>query len=132
MLFNFDNINEIDGLYVHDNVFNGYIYEYEKHIVKMTCFDERKNVNRELVFNNVIFIENQSCEFWGSGNSIYDIWVEKDNSKLVLLRKHYLDIAPNINNSNELDIFDKYIEICIQLNSGDKISILCESLELLE
>jgi len=131
MIFNFDNQKEIDGLHMHDNVFNGYVYDYENHIVKMMSFDERQNIYRELIFNSVIFVENQCCEFWGPGNSIYAIWAEKDNIK-TLLKKHYMAILPNENDSNELEAFSRYIEICIQLNSGDKIKIICESFEMSE
>lgn len=130
MIFNYDNQTEIDKLYVHDCVFYGYYYDYNNHVVKMKCFDAVKNIYKDLIFRKVIFVENQSCEFWGPGNSIYDLWFEKDILKG--FKSHYMEMVNKEKDLSFLDLFCKYIQICIQLNSGDKIRIICESFELLE
>lgn len=128
MRFTYENRDQLDKQYIHDSFFEGFYYDYEKRQISFSCMDGLFEKRINLLFDNVIFTEMQSCEFWGPGNSIYAMWHEEDTHQM----RHLKDTA-NLNKGKYDDSFftdeKKYIQIQIQLNSGDSLLIICESME---
>lgn len=93
MKFVYENRKEIDEQYLHDSYFEGFQYDYDKRQIYISCIDGRRKKVNHLYFENVIFLEMQSCQFWAPGNSIYDIWNEDDSDHL----KKLIDMEKTIN-----------------------------------
>ena len=73
----------------------------------------------------------QSCCFWGSGNAIYDLWIDENPDYF----SHLLVIQEQNEGENGLSALDKgiqFLSVVIQLNSGDELRITCKSIELSE
>lgn len=132
MEFTYENRKEIEKQYIHDSEFTGFEYDYDKREIRLFCDyyfldNYHPNERNRLFFRNVIFCEMQSCEFWGMGNSILEIWVEENTEQIQDLMKKFEeskqpgDICRLVNGT-------KYLEIGLLLNSGDTMLIICESL----
>lgn len=131
MRFVYENREELDKEYLHDGVFEGYQYHYEKRQIEMSCIDGFFTKRIHLVFNNVIFSEMQSCEFWGSCARIYEIWHEDESFQM----KYLQDILKSDKNKydiNQLTEGIDFIQVKIQIISGDTLFIICESLDWTE
>lgn len=120
----------IDDIYVHDSFFAGFCYNYEEKKISFSCKNNFLKKCFSFDFQNVIFLNVQSCGFWGGGNCV--LWIELlENSKYM----QELVARANKTNSFEFSALDtktRFLEIEIQINSGDAIFIICESLDFLE
>lgn len=127
MEFTYENRKEIEKQYIHDSEFTGFEYDYDKREIRIFCDNYYPNERNRLFFKNVIFCEMQSCEFWGMGNRILEIWAEENTKQIKDLMKKFEeskqpgDICRLVNGT-------KYLEIGLLLNSGDTMLIICESL----
>ena len=132
MEFTYENRKEIEKQYIHDSKFTGFEYDYDKREIRLFCdyyfWDNyHPNERNRLFFRNVIFCEMQSCEFWGMGNSILEIWVEENTEQIQELMKKFEESKQPGDICRLVD-GTKYLEIGLLLNSGDTMLIICESL----
>lgn len=131
MIFSYENRDQLDKQYIHDSEFNGYRYDYNERKIIISCIDSFYKRRIQLIFCNVIFSEMQSCLFWYGGNSIYDIWLEKNSYQM----QHLLKIQKSNKDKYDYNCLTEginYLEIKIQINSGDTFFIICESLNWVE
>lgn len=129
MRFSYDNRAELDEQHIHDSDFEGYQYDYEDRNIKILCIDRFNRRKISLTFNNVIFSEMQSCLFWGGGNNIYHMWHEENSPQMQRL----LEYQKSENLDSEYLMGDvKYLEVQMQILSGDMLFIICESLDWTE
>lgn len=131
MKITFANQNSIDDMYFHDGKFEGLDYDYTNKSVKFKCVQGWLKKEFSFCFCQVVLIYMQSCCFWGRGNAIYDIWIDKDPT----LFQHLLDMQKENPNQYEFSLLDTetpYISVVIQLNSGDELRITCKSIEITE
>jgi hypothetical protein len=123
----YNNKNEINNLRVHDSEFNGLCYNYKKRQISFSCKNSFFNEDFEFIFNNVIFCSMQSCSFWHGGNNILNIYLEENSAHM----KQLIEIQ-----NSDMDLYDGsylskgiiYLPIEMEINSGDKLLIICESI----
>lgn len=129
MRYDYKNKQDINLIYVHDFVFNGFLYDYNDRRVLFECenFYLQKKIN--FSFNNVILFDMQSCDFWHGGNRIYDIIVTDQSMKIESLVREQEQQGMSVKNSY-IDKFISYISISFILVSGDVLNITCESMDV--
>ena len=143
MIVNHQNIKKIFSekkLNFHDYYFEDLIFEHddtcfykkrENRIIKLLLLDPDFN-DVELLFHGVIGCEFSSCEFWGPSPHIACVSYLEDERKIVTpkLFKRFKEIPEKDRYLSLLNASKTYIEIKIQLISGDVVLIVCESFEL--
>lgn len=144
MIVNYQNVEEyFSNRSFHDYFFEDLSFEYdnlyfylgerrETRFIKLVLLDS--DLNEEIiVFHNVIGCEFTSCEFWGPSPHIDCISYLEDEEKIVTpkLLKRFMAIPEKAKYLCLLNDNKTYIEIKIQLLSGDVVLIACKSFELL-
>ncbi len=143
MLYNYENKDEFDKIYLHDAVFEGFNYDYDKREISFSCkqkinFSGNRyrinNVNKiyNFRFQNVIYSKLQSCYFWGGGNSVDCIYCTEVPDDFTKLIKYVKDNEPHCFNLSYVDRGINYMAIELSINSGDVLIIMCESVEVSE
>ena len=131
MRIDFTNRKEIDKLYIHDSFFEGYVYNYYKRQINFSCNNSYLKKKFIFTFNNVIFSSMQSCLFWLGGNSILVVYLDENNDEL----KHLIEIQnskPDLYDGSCLSESTDYLPVVFEINSGDVLLIICESLDIIE
>lgn len=145
MNINYTNRDEINRLYLHDSIFCGFTYDYEKRQIEFSCkgfeLKKRENLQSEtddtdmlpriynFQFNNIVLCDMQSCVFWGKSSRIYGVWVEEQSPKFDELMEIQKANAENYQGSY-LDKEIKYFAFILQMISGDILTIVCESVDV--
>lgn len=127
MKINSDNKEMINNIDIHDNIFVGCNYSYKNRILFLIVNNFRNDYN--IIFNNCIFYSMQSCDFWHGGNNILGINIveeSKEMNELLEIQNTY----PGLYEGSFLDRGITYLSVEIEVNSGDKMLIICESIEI--
>ena len=129
MWFDAKNRTEVDELYIHDSIFVGFSYDYDKRVIYLNC-DNYYNLKKQFKFefHNVIWCGMQSCLFWGGGNSIMDIHLEEPCAKMEELYR----ISDEMRPPSYMDRSISYLPVGFLLNSGDTLLIICEAMKMTE
>lgn len=131
MRIDWNNREEIDKLYIHDSLFEGFRYNYEERQIQLDCENDWLGKSFHFTFQNVIFCSLQSCNFWGPGPHILSIYLEEDTLPMRELiktqEKNQKDYAGSC-----LDTGIPYLQVGMKLNSGDELLIGCECVEYTE
>lgn len=127
MIITSENQHEFSKLCLHDNIYSGFVYDYETQTVKLSCENQLESKHFEFVFQQVVAINVQSCCFWGPSNRIYDVWIDEKPEYFEKLLHIQAENTERYSLSN-LDRGVSYISVVIQLISGDDIHITCESI----
>lgn len=131
MLINHYNQNETDNINIHDSIFAGYCYIYEKRCITMRCKNYFTGKCLCFYFCNVIISELQSCSFWNGGNRI--MWVEAVDPTASIQRiKDESKIDSVLLSDSLLNKGIAYIAIRFTVNSGDTFLVVCESVDVIE
>lgn len=128
MKINWENRSEINSLYIHDSTFEGLVYDYANRQILLKCINYYAKKKFDIIFENVIFCNIQSCNFWGEGKNILVIYLDDDEVQL----KKFIEIQNSNShdyNGSKLAQNVKYIQVGIDINSGDQIFIGCECVE---
>lgn len=132
LVFNYNNKEMIDELYIHDSVYEGFQYDYDERQVTLVCKNYYLNKTYNFKFLNVIFCKLQSCCFWGcNGFYIHHMELKDDADDLENLMS-IKDTKPDWYEHSALDKGIKYICVEFLINSGDTLLIICESIDLTE
>lgn len=143
MTVNYQNVEEFfSDRSFHDYFFEGLSFEYhnlyfylgerrETRLIELMLLDPDLNEVR-IIFHDVIGCEFTSCEFCGRTPHIDHISYLEDEEKIVTpkLLNRFKDIPEKEKFLYLLNDDKTYIEIRIQLVSGDVVLIACESFEL--
>ena len=73
----------------------------------------------------------QSCLFWKGGDSILVVYLDENNDEL----KHLIEIQnskPDLYDGSCLSESTDYLPVVFEINSGDVLLIICESLDIIE
>lgn len=130
MRINYSNKEVLDEQYMHDSEFTGFSYEYDTRQIRFSCENWYMKKISHLLFKNVAYCESQSCGFWGKDiKRIY--WVSVDDSpeameRLRKLQEEKKDRFPSFIESGQ------FLQVLIELISGDTLLIICEELEFEE
>lgn len=116
---------------VHDAVFTGLIYDYKKRLVSFEAIEGYYKKRFSFKFNNVFGFGMQACDFYHHGANILGWGICDSNNKqltkkLLHLRDDGKYFDSRIGNINEV------VEVVIELNSGDTLTIACEYIEFEE
>lgn len=131
MIITFENQEDINSLYLHDNIYHGFVFDYKKRAVRMLCENHQEHKRFVLTFRQVVALQAQNCCFWGPSNHIYDIWIDENPRCYESLLQAQAENAGKYGFSN-LDSGISYLSIVLQLISGDDIRITCEIIEIEE
>lgn len=131
MIINYSNRQELDKISLHDSLFEGFCYNYEKRQVTFTCKNYHIKKVYTFEFCNVILCNMQSCCFWGKGYNLYDMWLNEKPNELKNLMETQ-NSKPDLHMHSYLNKGIKYISIEIMVNSGDKLIVICETINFLE
>lgn len=121
----------LDEFRIHDSEFGGLNYDYDKRIIEIICSNYCLEKMFNITFNNVILFEVQSCCFWSEGNNIRGMYIEECSHNLKELKKIQNDNKEDYQGSY-LNRGFTYMEVTIELNSGDEIHIICQSVDCIE
>ena len=125
------NKEEINKINIHDSFYDGFQYDYESRTIKLCCENYYLKKTFTFIFHNVILFEMQRCTFWGTGNRIRYISITDDPSFVGQYQELHQKEETWIKNSC-LDQGIVYMPIEIQINSGDMLYLLCESVDFFE
>lgn len=125
MHIEYSNRELLENVRVHDSAFDGFEYLYIKRQVKFNCTDSFDRKNFSFVFNNVIYFDVQSCYFWGEGANILWLSLVDDKSQINELLELKNDDWHGFLNEEQF-----FVQVEFQLNSGDTIFIICESIDI--
>ena len=134
MKIDYTNKQQFDDIYLHDAVFEGFSYVYEKREIRFDCTHDWLKKRNAFRFSNVIFFEMQGCRFWGPCANIYHGWVEENAEpfqRLLEMQREDEEKAPKDGDRSYSLLADgtEYFAVCIQMLSGDKLLIICESID---
>ena len=138
MRYNYQNVDQLNDVYLHDSEFDGYRYHYlmdMRHIVELSCISHWPvHKKYSLRFLNVAYQEMQAFTLWAGGNAI--MWVEAACTSEQEIQS-ILDVEKTQSNANSWNTAKiksavPLITVSIRLNSGDRMRIICESLEITE
>ncbi len=121
------NKNQFESFHYHDAWFQGFNYDYANRTITFSMEDSWVYSHFDLVFNNVIYFEAQSCTFWGGSEDLYDAYVRDE---LPELDKLYELNDKNGFGGSRLDDNIDYIGIELIVKSGDTLLIICESVDV--
>lgn len=113
---------------MHDSMFSGYQYDYDKREIHLLLTNELNGIVQQIVLNNVILSQLQSCSFWHGGNAVYDICCYSEHPIFDQLNQIEVENIKNIGGSY-LDMGINYIVFELQVNSGDSMCVICESVD---
>ena len=127
-MYNYYNKQEIDNIIVHDSEFYGFSYDYMDKKLQFSCDNywilKKKQT---FIFHNVILCNLQGCSFWHGGNCILGLSLLDNAPEMSRLKEMSLEFEETL-----FDDKTEYITLELQLNSGDTLLIIFESLEYYE
>lgn len=126
MNINYHNVHFSKDFYMHDSVFSGYSYDYEKQEIHLSLLNEIERVKQHFVLTNVILSQFQDCAFWGGGNAVYHICCYAEHPFFEQLHQIKAENIRNVEGSR-LDEKTRYIVFELQVNSGYTLHAICES-----
>ena len=127
MIFKYNNKEEMLSLRIHDFAFAGFSYDYNEKEIYLKINNDFQKKYWEIKLQKVYFTEMQSGSFWGRGSNILGLQLseyEKNINKLKVLEKEKKSI-------NNID-YSKCIDFYFYFNTGDELSIVCETVEVIE
>lgn len=130
MHVNYKNRKDLESICVHDSVFYGFEYLYSQKQIKFGCNFSFNHTNISFVFNNVVFFNVQTCFLWGSGPHI--MWLSLEDESPYMNELNKLKTENRLTSDSILGRNISFIQISFQLNSGDTIFIICESVDVEE
>ena len=128
MLIDFHNTHLSKIFYEHDCTFSGFTYDYENRTVQFCMNNCFNRIEQSFKLNNVVLFKLQSCSFWHGGNAVYDICCYQEHlflRELEAIREENRDNIPG----SFLDSETEFIVFELQINSGDILLAICESVE---
>lgn len=128
MNINHQNIQHFNSCYIHDSSFSGYSYDYDERRISISLLNAFRGVEQGIKLNNVIFIQFQSCSFWGGGNAVYTAKCHTEHRVLNQLEEIKSENTRHFEGSR-LDTVKRYIVFELLLNSGDTMHVVCESID---
>lgn len=132
MTVDYNNRQEIDRLYTHDYLFEGFSYDYYERQISLSCTNSylKKILNFE--FCNVIYYKMQSCLFWAPGYNIYDMYTVELPEEFLKQIDEIKNTKPDWYKMSEVGKGTKYIAVEMVVNSGDALLIVCEKIDISE
>lgn len=126
MNINYQNVHLSKSFYMHDSVFSGYNYDYEKQEIRLSLLNKNESVMQHFVLTNVVLSQFQDCAFWGGGNAVYYICCYAEHPFFEQLHQIKAENIRNVEGSR-LDEGTRYIVFELQVNSGYIMHAICES-----
>ena len=133
MKINYRTVEKLNEIYLHDAVFEGFNYDYEKKqvIIEMAAWGtetERYDRRYRFTFFNTLGIEVLAGDFWGPTPHVYD-WetvsgAEGDFVKKIINEDKFDNLKYRIEN------IEYILNTTIEISSGDKVKIVCETIEV--
>lgn len=129
--YSYDNRKEIDSIYIHDSYFDDININLNSKKIYITISGEYiEGKSCVILFENIIHFECDRLDLWGKEeNRILDIFLENDDET-----DKYIDYKVNEEQkkvSHKIQFEKngcKFINVCIQTNTGDITSIMCEKM----
>lgn len=125
----YENREEVEKIYMHDAYFEEIVFknEYDS-AIEIIARNGPGTIGYHFSFQNVIYCEIQSCNFWGAGSNVCDWRLVNDNTTYQKLlakkeQEHYIDTT--------LTDYD-FFAVQFILITGNTITILCAKIELEE
>lgn len=130
-IYNFDNQDQINKVDIHDFKFYGFEYNYDSNQIHMKCVQEYLKNELNIIFNDVLLFDMQSCNFWPGGPDItcmytFDLTDKYDKWKKYAEQQNY----PYYEGS-KLYNGTQYVAAGIEINTGDTLEIVCKSIEVI-
>lgn len=132
MLINYQNLYKIQQINLHDSIFKEVRYDYFQKKIEVIVENKIWSTgNVSIEFKDVLYYEMTCCEFWGKGRSII-CWSLMDTTNIYdkILRLEQVENAK----SNSIDrtpmSLMEFLGSEFWMNSGDKLKIICKSIEI--
>ena len=132
MIINSSNANIINtkAVDLHDYMFRSIEYDFIDSVVKI-----KYGLGKEIIFYSVLGISTVACRFWGETDpAILDFVYVPESDRIILpkLLKEREDGIQQYGKHAEgrMKTDTTYIEVLLVLSTGDRITIVCESIEI--
>lgn len=138
MHYDYQNLDQLNNVYFHDSKFDGFQYHYltdMRHVVELSCeLRWPKHIKYSLRFLNVAYQETQSFTLWGGGDAIMWVNAERTSNQEIqhILNVERTQISAESWNTIKTESAVPLVTTDIRLNSGDRMRIICESIEIAE
>lgn len=130
-VYAYANRREMDRLPVHDSVFSGFEYRKNESVLEMTCVREADGRPIRFRFENVAGVQLQSCTFWSGGNSVMCVYAEDNGTLLEAFRRKQAE-NEELYSGSKLAKGTPFIIVTFEINSGDTLSVCCETVHVSE
>lgn len=116
---------------IHNSDFYGFSYRENDKILFIELLNFSLNKSFKIQFQNVLVLNCEMCQFLGRNISINDWKLSQEDTLIKNITEKQKSNEKKYN-SSLLSVQKKYIEITINLKSGDNIEIVCESIDFEE
>lgn len=129
--YSYNNRKEIDNIYIHDSHFDNINIDLNSKKIRITLSGEYlESKSCVIEFENMIHFECDRLDLWGGEeNRILGIYLENDEEIDTYINNKVDKEQSKVSHKIQ---FDKngceFIKICIQTNTGDVTSIICEKM----
>lgn len=131
MIISYKNLHEIEEINLHDAYIENIIYNLSDKKISIKLESEWEKNDYNLDFLKVLYYEMTCCDFWGSGYNVI-CWSKLDTTEIFdkLLRLEMVENSRSRGTSHEsMDLFE-FFGIEILINSGDRLTIICKSIDV--
>ncbi len=122
---------EIEKIRVHDSTFSGFEYRAKESTLEITCIRQEDERRFEFRFENVVGVKLQSCAFWGGGNNVLCVYAEDHGTLLEAFRRKQAENEA-LYSGSKLAKGTPFITVTFEINSGDTLSVCCETVRVSE
>lgn len=136
---NKENIKELNKIYVHDFYSSKFDYSIDLEKISVdfiSSSSEFKNI--EIIFSNVVFFKYTNAYFWGDGETVNDIYLDKENRSYQILENEYNEYNEEFKKLNGRDSLypkrlnkEDLIDIVIHFINGNEMCILCKNIDVI-
>lgn len=129
--YSYDNRKEIDNIYIHDSYFDDININLNSKKMYITISGEYlEGKSCVIIFENMIHFECDRLDLWGGEeNRILGIYLGNDDEPDKYINYKVEKEQKNVFHKIKFEQNKcKFINVCIQTNTGDIISIICEKM----
>ena len=131
MIISCNNIREIENINLHDAYIENVIYNHSNKVINVELESEWEKTDYDLSFHEVLYYEMTCCDFWGCGYNVI-CWSKFDTTEIFdkLLRLEIVENSRSKGANQEQTDLSEFFGIEILINSGDRLKIICKSINV--
>ena len=132
MKITINNKNDVNVYSFHDCDFKEMNYKYLEESIQFLLYDRYENIIYSLYFEKVIYYDMQSFHMWINMPTDIHGWGLCENDILYKLYNLYETQKIKFGSIQPIHKLKEYIGVTFEFVSGDELTIICKSIEIVE